>query len=77
MATIMLYYGNIINYFIENAIKLDDVCNVLFLTRKNLLNKLYLNNDDFSLLEIKTLLLEYNISPMNYDKLFIPIEYAK
>lgn len=73
----MLYYGNIINYFIENGIKLDDVCNVLFLTRKKLLNKLYLKNDDFSLLEIKTLLLEYNISPMNYDKLFVPIEYSK
>lgn len=72
----MLYYGNVIKYFIENGIKLDDVCNVLFLSRKRLLNKLYLNDDDFSLLEIKTLLLEYNISPMNYDKLFIPVEYA-
>lgn len=72
----MLYYGNVINYFIENGIKLDDVCNVLFLSRKKLLNKLYLNDDDFSLLEIKTLLLEYNITPMNYDKLFIPIEYS-
>ena len=72
----MLYYGNVINYFIENGIKLDDVCNVLFLSRKRLLNKLYLNEDDFSLLEIKTLLLEYNISPMNYYKLFIPVEYA-
>lgn len=72
----MLYYGNVINYFIKNGIKLDDVCNVLFLSRKRLLNKLYLNDDDFSLLEIKTLLLEYNISPMNYDKLFIPVEYA-
>ena len=73
----MSSYENLINWFIENGIKLDDVCNLLFLSRRQLLDKLYLNDDDFTLLEIATICKNYKIRKSVIKQLFFPIEYAE
>lgn len=73
----MSSYENLINWFIENNIKLDDVCNLLFLSRRQLLDKLYLNDDDFTLLEIATICKNYKIRKSVFKQLFTPVEYAK
>ena len=71
----MSSYENLIKWFIENGIKLDDVCNLLFLSRRQLLDKLYLNDDDFTLLEIATIYKNYNIRKSVLKQLFTPVEY--
>ena len=71
----MSRYENLIKWFIENGIKLDDVCNLLFLSRRQLLDKLYLNDDDFTLLEIATICKNYKIRKSVFKQLFTPVEY--
>lgn len=71
----MSSYENLIKWFIENGIKLDDVCNLLFLSRRQLLDKLYLNDDDFTLLEIATICKNYKIRKSVFKQLFTPVEY--
>ena len=71
----MSSYENLIKWFIENGIKLDDVCNLLFLSRRQLLDKVYLNDDDFTLLEIATICKNYNIRKSVLKQLFTPVEY--
>lgn len=73
----MSSYENLIKWFIENGIKLDDVCNLLFLSRRQLLDKLYLNDDDFTLLEIATICKNYKIRKSVFKQLFTPVEYAE
>lgn len=73
----MSSYENLIKWFIENNIKLDDVCNLLFLSRRQLLDKLYLNDDDFTLLEIATICKNYKIRKSVFKQLFTPVEYSE
>lgn len=73
----MSSYENLIKWFIKNSIKLDDVCNILFLSRRQLLDKLYLNDDDFTLLEIATICKNYKIRKSVFKQLFTHVEYAE
>lgn len=73
----MSSYENLIKWFIENNIKLDDVCNLLFLSRRQLLDKLYLNDDDFTLFEIATICKNYKIRKIVFKQLFTPVEYSE